>query len=148
MWNPDITVAAICESNGKFLLVEERSKSTGEIVFNQPAGHLEDGESILQAVKRETLEETCYHFTPEALVGFYRLRTAQGKTYIRYTFCGQISELNLQLKRDPDILATHWLSYEELNTSINLRSELVLACIDDYLQGIRHPLSILRELKS
>ena len=68
MWNPDVTVAAICEQDGRFLLVEEISKSSGKIVFNQPAGHLEDGETIEQAVVRETLEETCCHFTPKALI--------------------------------------------------------------------------------
>jgi ADP-ribose pyrophosphatase YjhB (NUDIX family) len=146
MWQPDVTVSAICERNGRFLIVEERSKSSGQLVLNQPAGHLEDGESILQAVIRETLEETCYHFKPEAIVGFYRLRTSTGKTYLRYTFCGSVGELDGSIVRDPDILDTHWLEINQLQKSKILRSELVFTCIQDYLAGIRHPLEILREL--
>lgn len=146
MWQPDVSVAAICERDGQFLLVEERSKSTGELVLNQPAGHLEDAESILAAVVRETLEETCRHFTPHALVGLYRLRTAAGKTYIRYTFCGTVSEIDTNLSRDVDILDTHWLSLEQLEQNQMLRSELVLHCVRDYLSGMRHPLEMLREI--
>ena len=146
MWQPDITVAAICERDGQFLLVEERSKSTGEIVLNQPAGHLEDNESIIDAVVRETLEETCCHFTPQALVGLYRLRTPAGKTYIRYTFCGNASEIDANVTRDSDILDTHWLNLDQLHQSQILRSELVLRCVQDYLTSVRYPLEMLREL--
>ncbi|RBP51559.1 NUDIX hydrolase [Arenicella xantha] len=146
MWTPDITVAAVCPYDGKFLLVEERSKSTNEIVFNQPAGHLEKGESILDAVIRETLEETCCHFTPEALVGLYRLEAANGKTYIRVTFCGSISEQDPVYSLDPDIIRTHWFSPDEVRQNQALRSPLVLSCIDDYLSGQRYPLELLREL--
>ncbi|MEM7359197.1 MAG: NUDIX hydrolase [Pseudomonadota bacterium] len=146
MWQPDVTVAAVCERDGKFLLVEERSKSTGEIVLNQPAGHLEDRESILQAVVRETLEETCRHFTPRALLGLYRLRTEHGKTYIRYTFCGEVSEIDPAISRDSDIIATHWLSIEELRLRNNLRSHLVLQCLQDHQAGVRYPIELLREL--
>jgi len=145
-WQPDVTVAAICERDGHFLLVEERAKSSDRIVFNQPAGHLEDGESLIDAVIRETREETCRHFTPESLIGLYRLRTGNGKTYIRYTFCGQISPLDADLTLDADIIATHWLSLAELRTHTSLRSALVLTCVNDYLDGVRYPLSLLREL--
>ena len=146
MWQPDVTVAAVCERDGKFLLVEERSKSTGEIVLNQPAGHLEDQESIIQAVVRETLEETCRHFTPQALLGLYRLRTAHGKTYIRYTFCGEVSPVDPLVERDADIINTHWLSFEELQTRNDLRSGLVLQCLHDYQSGVRYSIDLLREL--
>ena len=146
MWNPDVTVAAICERHGRFLLVEERSKSTGKIVFNQPAGHLEDGESLLQAVVRETLEETCRHFTPTALVGLYRLKAENGKTYLRYAFCGDLSEEDPNCELDSDIIRTHWLSVDAIRASTSLRSDLVLSCINDYLAGKRYPLDILREL--
>lgn len=146
MWTPDVTVAAICEQNGRFLLVEERSKSTNKIVFNQPAGHIEEGESIIQAAVRETLEETQRHFTPQALVGFYRLQAENGKTYLRYTFCGQISEVDSSQKLDSDIIRTHWLSLEELHSHTQLRSPLVMTCVKDYLAGMRYPLEILREL--
>lgn len=146
MWTPDVTVAAICEQNGKFLIVEERSKSTHKIVFNQPAGHLDEGESIIAGVKRETLEETCRHFTPEYLVGLYRLQAENGKTYIRYTFFGQASAPDATQELDPDIIRTHWLSLEELNNNSSLRSPLVVRCINDYLAGEKHPLSVLKEL--
>lgn len=146
MWAPDVTVAAICEKNGKFLLVEERAKSSQKIVFNQPAGHIEEGETIIEAVIRETLEETCRHFTPKALVGLYRLPLESGKTYIRYTFCGSISDKDPNAKLDPDITDTHWLSFDELKTHQALRSPLVLRCIEDYLENKRYPLNILCEL--
>ncbi len=148
MWNPDVTVAAICEHQGRFLLVEEMSKSSGQIVFNQPAGHLEQGETIVAAVIRETREETCCHFTPEAIVGLYRLEAANGKTYIRYTFCGSVSAPDESLELDPDISCTHWLNADEIKALPNLRSPLVNQCIEDYLAGIRYPLDLLRELDS
>ncbi len=145
-WQPDVTVASVCEKNGRFLIVEERAKSTGEIVFNQPAGHLEDGESLIDAVIRETREETCRHFTPTQLIGLYRLRIDGNKTYIRYTFCGDISDKDDSLTLDPDILNTHWKSYEELQAEPALRSALVLTCVEDYLAGVRYPLDLIREL--
>lgn len=145
MWQPDITVAAICERDGKFLMVEERSKSSGKIVLNQPAGHLEDNETILQAVIRETLEETCCHFIPQAFVGLYRLRTEQGKTYIRYVFSGQTGDRDPKRQLDSDIIRNHWLSMTELKARSDLRSDLVLACLHDYLAGTRYSLNIIRE---
>lgn len=146
MWQPDVTVAALCEKQGRFLVVEERSKSNGKIVLNQPAGHLEDGESILDAVVRETLEETRCHFSAEYLLGLYRLRTPQGKTYIRYTFVGTVSDPDPTTELDPDIICNYWLSRQELAAKKNLRSRLVLSCIDDYLSGEHYPLSLLKEL--
>ena len=146
MWAPDETVAAICEKNGKFLIVEERSKSTQKIVFNQPAGHLDQGESIIDAVKRETLEETCCHFTPEYLVGLYRLQAENGKTYIRYTFFGRASDIDTQYSLDPDIIQTHWFSHQELSNNSSLRSPVVMRCLNDYLAGEQYPLSMLKEL--
>jgi len=146
MWTPDITVAAVCEKHGRFLLVEEQSKSTQQIVFNQPAGHLEPGETIIDAVVRETLEETCCHFTPDALVGIYRLEAVNGKTYIRYTFTGSISDVDNNYDLDPDIIRTHWLTPDSIHASASLRSPIVSNCINDYLSGIRYPLDILKEL--
>ena len=146
MWAPDVTVAAICEENGRFLLVEERAKSSQQIVFNQPAGHIEKGETIIDAVIRETLEETCRHFTPQALIGLYRLPLESGKTYIRYTFCGSISEIDPNAQLDPDIIDTHWLTLDELRAHQALRSPLVLKCIEDYLDNKRYSLDILCEL--
>ena len=145
MWQPDVTVAAVCEVDGQFLLVKERSKSSGKIVLNQPAGHLEDGESLIEAVQRETLEETGRQFTPEALLGLYRLRLGNNKTYIRYTFSGTISSPLEGYQLDLDIMSTHWMTLEEIQRCENLRSPLVLQCINDYLSGTRYPLSILRD---
>ncbi len=146
MWTPDITVAAVCEKQGRFLLVEETSKSTQKIVFNQPAGHLEPGETIVEAVIRETLEETCCHFTPEALVGLYRLEAANGKTYIRYTFSGSVTEVDDNYHLDPDIIRTHWMTPDKIRSNSSLRSPIVSNCINDYLSGVRYPLDILKEL--
>ena len=145
-WTPDLTVAAICEREGQFLLVEERAKSTQKIVLNQPAGHIESGETIIQAVKRETLEETQRHFTPISVVGLYRLAADNGKTYFRYTFYGEVSEIDQTEDRDPDILNTHWLTLNQIKHSDNLRSPLVLSCIEDYLSGTHYPLDLLKEL--
>ena len=145
-WHPDVTVAAICEHNGKFLLVEERSKTNNQIVFNQPAGHLDKGETLIQAVIRETREETCRHFAPQDIIGLYRLELESGKTYIRYTFTGTISDIDNSLELDPDIINTHWLDIEEIRSHNALRSPLVLSCINDYLNGVRYPLDLLKEL--
>ena len=146
MWAPDVTVAAICEQDGRFLLVKERAKSSKKIVYNQPAGHIEEGESIIEAVMRETREETCRHFTPQSLIGLYRLPIENGKTYIRYTFFGSISDIDQSLTLDPDIISTYWMTHDEIRKHESLRSPLVLKCIDDYLSGEQYPLSILREL--
>ena len=144
-WQPDVTVAAVCEQAGRFLLVEERAKSSGQIVFNQPAGHLENNESLIDAVIREVKEETCRHFTPTGLVGLYRLAVSEQKTYIRYTFCGTVTEIDPKLIRDSDIIDTHWLSREEIRQHTALRSPLVLDCIEDFLAHPPHPLSVLKD---
>ncbi len=146
MWTPDLTVAAICERDGRFLLVEERSKSTQKIVFNQPAGHIEEGETTIEAVIRETLEETQRHFTPESVIGLYQLQAENGKTYFRYTFSGEISDLDSAYDLDPDIIRTHWLTEQEIMTHTQLRSPLVKACIKDYLSGARYPLDLVQSL--
>jgi ADP-ribose pyrophosphatase YjhB (NUDIX family) len=144
IWTPHLTVAAIVEQQGKFLLVEESPH--GKQVFNQPAGHVEENESILDAAVREVREETCRHFEPEALCGIYRWRSPHnGVTYLRAAFCGTISEYDPQLQRDSDIIGDHWLSREALNDQ-PLRSPLVLRCIDDYLAGTRLPLNLISEL--
>lgn len=146
MWQPDVTVAAVCEKDGQFLLVEEKSKSTQKIVFNQPAGHLEQNESIIDAVIRETLEETCCHFSPQSLLGLYRYQAPNGKTYVRYCFTGTISEVDSNYSLDPDIIASHWLSLDSIVSNTSLRSPLVLRSINDYLSGQRYPLDLLQEL--
>lgn len=143
VWKPRVTVAAIIEENGRFLMVEEQD--AGQRVFNQPAGHLESGESLTDAVIREVREETARLFTPEALVGLYRwIHPQKGLTFLRTTFCGRVTERNSDAELDPDIIDTRWMSRDELTARReSLRSPLVLRSIDDYLAGQRYPLSLL-----
>ncbi len=131
-WMPHATVAAICELNGKYLLVRE--EVDGAEVYNQPAGHLEAGETLLEAVIRETLEETRYQIKPLALQGFYRFRpsAASTMTYLRFLFCAEIvGQLDGDL--DEGIIAAEWLSYDQvLECRGQHRSPMVQQCIDDY----------------
>ena len=139
----DVTVAAIIERQGRFLMVEEE---TGQgVVFNQPAGHLEPGESLLDAVIRETLEETGYGFQPEAVLGFYRWpHIAKPQTFLRVAFCGAATDPMGAVELDEGILDTHWLTRDQLIAQPGrLRSPLVTRCIDDYLAGRRLDLSYL-----
>jgi 8-oxo-dGTP pyrophosphatase MutT (NUDIX family) len=142
----DVTVAAIIERDGKFLMVEERAG--GALVLNQPAGHLEQGESLLAAVARETLEETGHRFDPEHVVGFYLWHSEQaGTTYLRVAFCGS-DEPTADAALDDGIVAVHWLSRAELvRRAHQLRSPMVLRSIGDYLAGRRYPLDCLTYLE-
>jgi 8-oxo-dGTP pyrophosphatase MutT (NUDIX family) len=143
VWKPDVTVAAVIERDALFLLVEERIR--GRLVFNQPAGHLEDGESLLQAVVRETLEETAWVFAPQALLGTYLWRSPRGHTTLRFAFSGTVSDFDPNRTLDPPVIATHWLSHQELMArAASLRSPLVARCIEDYQRGVRLPLAALR----
>jgi 8-oxo-dGTP pyrophosphatase MutT (NUDIX family) len=143
VWKPDVTVAAVVERDGRFLLVEERIR--GQLVLNQPAGHLEDGESLLQAVVREALEETAWVFTPQALLGTYLWRSPRGRTTLRVAFVGTVSDFDPGRALDPPIIATHWLTQDEISArGTSLRSPLVARCIEDYLRGLRLPLEALR----
>ncbi|GAA4013520.1 NUDIX hydrolase [Actimicrobium antarcticum] len=146
IWKPSVTVAAIIERNGQFLMVEE--ETSDGIRFNQPAGHLDQHESLAQAVVRETLEETAHDFTPTALVGFYMarylsVRTNIDVTYLRFTFCGDVGA-SYDQPLDHGIIRTLWMTYDELVATRDLhRSDIVLRCVDDYLAGKRIPLSLL-----
>lgn len=146
IWKPSVTVAAVAERNGHFLLVEEET-SEG-VRFNQPAGHLDPHESLEQAVVRETLEETAHDFTPTALVGMYMsryvsARTGHDVTYLSFTFCGEVGAKHDQAL-DVGILRAVWMSYDELvATREKHRSPSVLQRVDDYLAGKRAPLSLL-----
>lgn len=146
IWTPHLTVAAIIEREGRFLMVEENDN--GRIVLNQPAGHVEEHESLAEAVVRETLEESGRHFTPEAIVGLYRWRSPFNHlTYLRVAYCGGCSERNRDISLDADIITTHWLSYNELKeNAARLRSPLVMRCVDDYLAVQRLPLDLINEL--
>jgi 8-oxo-dGTP pyrophosphatase MutT (NUDIX family) len=142
VWKPDVTVAAIVERDDRFLLVEERIR--GRLVFNQPAGHLEDGESLIDAVMRETLEETAWTFAPSALVGIYLWRSPRGQTTLRFAFTGSVSALDTARRLDPPVQATHWFTRQEvIGRRERLRSVLVMRCIDDYLAGRRVPLAAI-----
>ncbi len=141
-WKPHVTVAAICQHDNRFLLVREMVG--GREVLNQPAGHLDPGESLEQAVVRETLEETAYDFTPTRLCGVYRSITSQGiqETIIRFNFSGEIGQHHDQAL-DTGIIATQWLTLEELEQSrASHRSEMVLQSVLDYLHKPAYPLDI------
>jgi 8-oxo-dGTP pyrophosphatase MutT (NUDIX family) len=142
-WIPHVTVAAIIEKDGKFLMVKE--KSGNSVVLNQPAGHWEDNESLLDAVIREILEETAYDFTPEGLVGCYQWKLARkNTTYLRMCFYGSVSNFHQERKLDDGIISADWYPLEHIsNNPGQLRSPLVLACIRDYRNAKRYPLDFL-----
>lgn len=146
IWTPHLTVAAIIEQQGHFLMVEEAAD--GRKVLNQPAGHVEEHESITQAVIRETREEAGVHFTPQWITGIYRWANPDTHiTYLRICFCGPALEIEPKPVLDKAIEATHWLSHVQLQQRAGqTRSPLVLKCVADYLQGQRYPLNLLCEL--
>ena len=142
----DVTVAAITERSGRFLMVEEQV--AGQAVINQPAGHLEPGESLVEAVIRETLEETAWALEPEAVTGIYLWQTPdQSRSFLRVAFAGQCRGHDAERELDTGIIAAHWLSRDEIHAqAIRLRSPMVMRCIDDYLAGIRYPLDCLTQI--
>lgn len=146
-FRPSVTVAAIIERDGRYLLVEEETPEG--LCLNNPAGHLDRGESLLQGVVRETLEETARAFTPEALVGVYmsrfqRPRRGEDVTYVRFAFCGSVGDADPGRALDDGIVRTLWLAPDDIRACrARHRSPLVLRCIEDHLAGRRHPLSVL-----
>lgn len=146
-WKPHVTVAAVVEQDGRFLLVEE--SIDGRICFNQPAGHLEEGESLIEAVIRECHEETGWHFVPDALVGLYRWRRDSGSpTFLRFGFAGRCTGHDAASPLDHGILAAHWLTADEIRArACQLRSPLVQCVIDDYQAGQRFPLELLADVR-
>ncbi len=142
LWKPNVTVAVVVERTGKFLLVEEETERG--LLFNQPAGHLESGESLVEAVIRETLEETAYHFIPRALLGVYQYKSSPEITYLRFAFIGEITGHDANRKLDAGIVRAAWLSSDEVHaSSAHHRTPLVLRCIDDYLAGRRFALELI-----
>ena len=144
-WHPNVTVAAVIEKDGRFLIVEE--EIDGEIKLNQPAGHWEYGESLVDAVKREVLEETAWEFEPQHLIGIYQWQHPElaQTTYLRFSFGGQLQEFNENLELDEGIIQAVWLSRDELIARQDQhRSPQLIMCIDDYLAGQRAPLDLLK----
>ncbi len=144
VWKPHVTVAAVIEQEHKFLLVEEYTNNG--IAFNQPAGHLENGESIVAAVKREVNEETAWQFEPKNITAIQLWRkTPQFPSFLRVCFTGKVHSFDAEQALDNDIIATHWLTREQIvEKQSQLRSPLVLNTIDAYLTGEHYPLSLLK----
>jgi len=146
-WKPSVTVAAVIEHGGRFLLVEEETAEG--LKLNNPAGHLDPGESPEQACAREVLEETAHVFRPTALVGIYLarfIRASNGEdvTYLRMAFCGELLSHEPQRQLDAGIVRTLWLTPDEVRaTRERHRSPLVLRGMEDFLAGVRHPLSAI-----
>ena len=146
IWKPSVTVAAIIERDQCFLLVEEQTAEG--IKFNQPAGHLDPGESLVAAAAREALEETAHEFIPDTLVGVYLSRYQSSRmnedvTYLRFAFTGTLGAIH-DRPLDDGILRTVWMSHEDIvATQDRHRSPLVLKCVEDYLAGQRFPLSVI-----
>lgn len=147
-WKPAATVAAIVERHGRFLMVEEQTRDG--LRLNQPAGHLEPGESLAAACARETLEETAHAFEPTALVGVYLWPVTDAPAapaYLRFAFCGALGQAQAGRALDQGIVRTLWLTADELAaSSARHRNPLVLRCVRDYLAGRRHPLDLLHTL--
>lgn len=140
---PHVTVATIVEDRGRFLMVEEISHD--RVVFNQPAGHLEADESLIEAARRETLEETAWTVEITGLTGIYLFRGENGVTYQRTCFTGLPVEHQPDLTLDEGILCAHWLTLDEIEARrADLRSPMVLDCILDYLNKPRYPLDLIR----
>lgn len=146
-WKPSVTVAAIVERDGRFLLVEEETPDG--VRLNQPAGHLDPGETLMEATSREALEETACRFTADALLGVYMVRSDASRerarvTFVRFAFTGRVGEPEPGRSLDTGILRTLWLTSAEVRARIDQhRSPLVMKCIDDYLAGQRFPLSLV-----
>ncbi|MGQ0709799.1 MAG: NUDIX hydrolase [Rhodoferax sp.] len=148
-WKPSVTVAAIIERDGRFLLVEEHTPEG--LRLNNPAGHLEPGESLAQACAREALEETAHAFTPTALVGVYQARFTralpqgpQSIDYLRFAFCGELGAFDPARSLDQGIARTLWMDLDALRASqARHRSPMVLQCVQDYLAQRRFPLDLL-----
>jgi ADP-ribose pyrophosphatase YjhB (NUDIX family) len=143
-WAPHVTVAAIIEHAGHFLMVEEYSPA-GDLVLNQPAGHLDPGESLQHAVVREVREETSYDFCPEGLCGIYQwVNPLNQEAFLRFCFVGSALAIEPALELDEGILRACWMTHETLQKeSSRLRSPLVLQCIEAYLGGHRVPMNLL-----
>ncbi|MBU2955474.1 NUDIX hydrolase [Marinobacter sp. F3R08] len=142
-WTPHATVAVIVEDDaGRYLMVEEISG--GRVVFNQPAGHVEENEAILEAVRREALEETGWEIEPVHFLGIYTYKSpANGVTYYRFCYAAR-AHSRVTDTLDEGIISAHWLTFDEIRgLGAKLRSPLVLQCIEDYRNGRKYPLEVV-----
>jgi len=140
-WFPHVTVAAVIEKDSQFLMVEENFE--GYMVFNQPAGHLNKDENLLEAVSREVLVESGWQFIPKFLVGIYQyVDLYNHETYIRFSFCGELGDHEPDRALEPQINSVAWLTKGELFRS-RLKSPIVLRSVNDYLNGYRNPIDII-----
>ena len=150
-WKPSVTVAAVIERQGRYLLIEEHTPEG--LRLNNPAGHLDPGESLVQGCEREALEETAHRFSVEALVGVYLSRFEKQSldgsppediTYLRFAFCGELGQLQVGRELDEGIVRTVWMTPDEIRACADRhRSPLLLRCMDDYLAGKRFPLGLV-----
>ena len=148
-WRPNVTVAAVIERNGRFMLIEEHTAEG--LRLNTPAGHLDPGETPSEGCAREALEETAHQFTPTALIGIYLARFQRGEgdaledvTYLRFAYAGELGAKEEGRALDHGIVRTLWMSVDEIRASVERhRSPLLLQCIDDYLAGQRYPMSLV-----
>jgi ADP-ribose pyrophosphatase YjhB (NUDIX family) len=144
-FEPHVTVATVVEKDGKFLFVEEGSKDA--LVLNQPAGHLEPNESLLEAAVRETLEETQWHIELDSYLGVSLFDAPNGVTYVRHSFCAEAITMNEHIDRDKDIHQILWLTKKDaLNRQDDFRSPLVLLDLERFFEGVRMPLSSITRL--
>lgn len=144
-WHPHSTVATVVERDGLFLIVEEIIE--GRILYNQPAGHLEAKETLQEGALRETLEETAWDVHLTSVLGLYHYTTADGTCYIRTCFVADPVKHHPERTLDTGVLRALWMSREDLALRKDqLRSQIVLRVIDDYLAGIRHPLALITSL--
>ena len=143
IWKPNVTVAAVIERGGKFLLVEEETERGAR--YNQPAGHLEPDESLVAGAIRETLEESAYHFAPRALIGVYHYRYQPSDViYIRFAFSGEITGHDVGRALDAGIIRAVWLTPTEIRAcGEHHRTPLVMRCVEDYLAGRHYPLDLI-----
>ena len=144
LWKPHVTVAAVAERAGSFLLIEEETERGA--LYNQPAGHLEQGETLLAAVVRETMEESTHHFAPRALLGIYHYyHGPNATTYMRFAFIGDNTGHDATRALDTGILRALWMTPAEIRASqARHRTPLVLQCVEDYLAGRRFPMALLQ----
>jgi 8-oxo-dGTP pyrophosphatase MutT (NUDIX family) len=147
-WSAHVVVACIVERDGKFLLVEERIEANGAAVLNQPAGHWEANETLIEAAKRETLEETGWDVEPTAVLGIYEFKPVElDYTFLRIAFIARALQHHPERKLDHGIIGPLWLTREELlRECTRLRSPSVMRCVDDYLKGQSYPLDMIAHL--